>query len=83
MNSIVAAIQIIFRIFSLIVLANVIFSFFLPPDNPIKTFLEKIVEPFLSPIRRLIPAIGGFDFSPVILLLIVQGVEFLLLQIIR
>lgn len=33
-----------------------------------------ITEPFLQPIRRFVPAVGGFDLSPIVLLL---GVYFL------
>ena len=33
-------------------------------------FLNRITEPFLSPIRRLLPNLGGVDISPVILILL-------------
>jgi YggT family protein len=81
MSSIITAIQIIFRVFSLIVIVDVLLSFLLPPFNPVKTFLDKIVEPFLNPIRKLIPSMGPFDFSPVILLIVLQLIEYLLLKI--
>lgn len=29
--------------------------------------LEKILQPLLQPIQRVIPALGGFDFSPIVL----------------
>ncbi len=32
-------------------------------------FLHRITEPALRPIRRLLPNFGGFDISPVVLLL--------------
>lgn len=41
-------------------------------------FLYRITEPFLRPIRRVIPSIGGFDISPVILVLIIGFVRQLL-----
>jgi YggT family protein len=37
--------------------------------------LEAIVNPLLSPFRRLLPAMAGLDFSPVILLIVVIGVQ--------
>ena len=40
-------------------------------------FLYRITEPALRPIRRIIPVLGGFDLSPLILILIIiflQGV---------
>lgn len=33
-----------------------------------------LVEPALRPIRRLLPSLGGIDFSPIILMLLVQFV---------
>ncbi len=36
------------------------------PQNPAATFLYKITEPVLEPVRRIIPAIGGIDISPII-----------------
>lgn len=35
-------------------------------------FLEQLLRPMLTPIQRLIPVIGGFDLSPVVLLLAIQ-----------
>jgi YggT family protein len=36
--------------------------------------LSRLTEPMLSPIRRILPSIGGIDLSPIVLLL---GLEFL------
>ncbi len=36
------------------------------PHNPIISFLYKITEPVLEPVRRVIPSIGGIDISPII-----------------
>ena len=36
------------------------------PQNPVITFLYKITEPVLEPVRRVIPSIGGIDISPII-----------------
>jgi YggT family protein len=37
--------------------------------------LNRVTEPMLRPIRRLIPAMGGLDLSPMILLLIIYVLE--------
>ncbi|GAB1717251.1 MULTISPECIES: YggT family protein [unclassified Nitrobacter] len=34
-------------------------------------FLERITEPLLAPIRRMLPNLGGLDISPIILILII------------
>ena len=36
----------------------------------IADFLNRVTEPFLSPIRRILPYLGGIDLSPVILILL-------------
>ncbi len=36
------------------------------PYNPAVTFLYKITEPVLKPVRRAIPSIGGIDISPIV-----------------
>ncbi len=34
--------------------------------------LRKIIEPFLNTIRSIIPTMGGLDFSPIILWILIQ-----------
>ncbi len=36
------------------------------PHNPVISFLYKITEPVLEPVRRVIPSIGGIDISPIV-----------------
>ena len=36
----------------------------------IADFLNRLTEPFLRPIRRILPYLGGIDLSPVILILL-------------
>ena len=56
-------------LYSLIVLGAVIISWVqLPPSNPLVTFLHTMTEPLLAPIRRVLPDMGGLDFSPLVLL---------------
>lgn len=38
-------------------------------------FLYRITEPFLRPIRSMLPNLGGIDVSPVILILIILLIE--------
>ena len=40
--------------------------------------LERITEPLYRPIRRLLPDFGGIDFSPLVVLLLIQVVRMLL-----
>lgn len=38
-------------------------------------WLMSITEPLLRPIRKVIPATGGVDFAPLVLLLLLQGLQ--------
>jgi len=55
------------------------------PNNPtIRTILrviERLTEPVLRPIRRVLPSFGGIDFSPIVLLLILWLAQSLLLRL--
>ena len=62
----------IVQLFVWIIFAYSILSFFLPPYHPVREMLGRIVEPFLEPIRRVMPTAGGLDFSPLVLILVVQ-----------
>lgn len=68
-------------VLSLIILVDIVMSFFVSPFHPIRQTLDLIVEPMLAPIRRIMPATGAFDFSPVILLILIQLLESILIQI--
>ena len=41
-------------------------------DSPLVDVIEKLAAPPLRPFRRLIPLVGGFDLSPLALLVVLQ-----------
>lgn len=43
--------------------------------SPIEYVLIQLAEPLLSPIRRILPAMGGIDFSPMVLVLLLYVVN--------
>jgi YggT family protein len=45
----------------------------------IADMLDRICYPMLEPFRRIIPNLGGIDISPVIAILLIQGVKLYLL----
>lgn len=61
-------------IFELLILARVLMSWLpgLDRSHPIARFLFDVTEPVLKPIRDLMPNTGGFDFSPLIVFLIIN-----------
>ncbi|EDR34973.1 putative membrane protein [Coxiella burnetii Q321] len=48
--------------------------------NPIAEIIFLITEPLMRPIRRLIPSIAGFDFSPIVLLILLQLISILVFR---
>lgn len=78
---VIQIINCIFWALSILVVAEVILSYFMSPYHPVRTFIGKIVGPLLNPIRRVVPPIANLDFSPLILLLLLQLVERLIVSI--
>jgi len=81
MNILISIVQVIFNILTFLVFITVILSYFLSPYHPIRSFLDRIVNPLLAPIRRIVRPIQGLDFSPVILLLLLQLLQYILVRI--
>lgn len=42
------------------------------PHAPIAPTVDALTRPFLAPIRRVVPLVGGVDLSPLLLILLVQ-----------
>lgn len=69
--SIVSIIGVFIRILQFVFLARLVAQIFDPRvSNPITRVLFNLTEPMLAPIRRLMPATGGLDFSPTIALVL-------------
>jgi len=69
------------QLFVIVLLAHIVLSYFMSPFHPIRQQLSRIVEPLLAPIRRVLPSIGMFDFSSLVLLILVQIVGSLVVNI--
>ncbi|XAH25086.1 YggT family protein [Xylophilus sp. GW821-FHT01B05] len=42
------------------------------PHSPLRPIVDRLCEPLLAPLRRHLPAIAGFDFSPLVALVLLQ-----------
>lgn len=51
------------------------------PYNPLVRFIHRVTEPVLRPLRQALPTWQGLDMSPVAALLIIQLLEWVLLQV--
>ncbi len=79
----ITLIQLAVQIITLLVIVQVILSYFMHPYHPVRQAVDRLVEPLLAPIRQIIPPVGMFDFSPLVLLILVQFIGSLLIQVLR
>jgi YggT family protein len=56
----------------LVILLKVILSYFMDPYHPFRQSVDRLIDPLLKPIRQIIPSVGRFDFSPIILIILVE-----------
>ena len=58
-------------IFIVVIIAQAVMSW-VSPYHPAAPFFDALSSPFLKPVRRMIPPIGGVDISPVFVLIMLQ-----------
>ena len=83
-NPIISLILLLLRLYSWIVIIAVIASWLVvfrvvnvsvPAVRAILRFLDAMTEPVFRQVRRIIPAVGGFDLSPLIVLIAIWFLE--------
>ncbi len=83
-NFIVAIAQIvgvILTILTWIIIIRALISWVNPdPYNSIVQFLYRVTEPILMPIRRILPAMAGFDLSPIVALVGIMFIRSFVVQ---
>lgn len=82
MNFMIVLINLLSQALTLLVLAQAIMSYFVSPYHPVRQTLDRLLEPLYAPIRRFLPQTGMLDFSPLILIILVQVISRLLVNII-
>jgi YggT family protein len=80
-------INFIFTAFYVLLIAQIILSWvrpnpYHPTWGPIIRFINGVVDPILSPIRRVMPPLGGLDFSPMIVLLLARVLQNVLISLV-
>jgi YggT family protein len=71
MTILIQLISLIANVLMILIMIWVISSWILQPYHPVRQALDRIVEPLVAPIRRLLPATGPVDFSPAILIMLI------------
>ena len=78
MIPLLAFIAYLIHLYEIVVIAAVVMSWLIgfnvinthnPFVRSLWQFITAVTEPFLRPIRRMLPQLGGIDISPIILLL--------------
>ena len=80
MGFIISFINILIQVVVLLVFVKIVLSYFMDPYHPVRQTIDSIVEPMLAPIRRIIPPIGMIDFSPLVLIIVIQVVGRILIN---
>ncbi len=70
------------NLLTILIFVWAILSWITPPDNAVRQALDRIVEPMLAPIRRVIPMAGMMDFSPIILMILIELIARVLVNVI-
>jgi len=60
-------------VYATIILVRVVLSWLpVDQDRPWARFIVDVTEPVVGPIRRVLPPLGGLDFSPLVAMLLLQ-----------
>lgn len=73
-------INIVANLYTWIVIASILMSYFVDPYHPVRQGVDNLVRPLLDPIRRVVPPVGMFDFSPLVLIVLVEVFSNLLVR---
>ena len=69
--ALLGVVQLGLSLLTALVLINVVLSW-TGARAPAARWLAQVSEPLLAPVRRIVPTVGGVDFSPLVLLVLVQ-----------
>ena len=88
MHTIATIVSVLIQVYEFLLLIRVLLSWInVDPyrpviDHPLVDILQRITDPVLAPLRRLIPPIGGaVDISPVVALIILEIVRRILVSV--
>ena len=88
MHTVATVVSILIQVYEFLLLIRVLLSWInVDPyrpviDHPVVDILQRITDPVLAPLRRLIPPIGGaVDISPVVALIILEVLRRILVSV--
>lgn len=82
MGLLIDVIQLASNALVILILARVLLSWVQPANpHPVLLWIHRVTEPVLAPVRNLLPAMGGLDLSPIVVLFGIQIAEQLLIRV--
>ena len=76
MAEIALIVSILVQLYSLVILARILMSWVnIDPYSPLARTIFDLTEPVLAPVRNALPQAGMFDFSPIIVIILLQVLE--------
>jgi len=70
------------NIYFIAILASIIISWVAPGSyNPLILLLHQLTEPVMAPFRKIVPAMGGLDLSPIFVFLTINVLQIMLSHI--
>ncbi|MBV1869556.1 MAG: YggT family protein, partial [Gammaproteobacteria bacterium] len=77
----VGVLGLVLNFFFWAILIQVVLSWVAPQsNNPAVALIHQITEPIMAPARKLVPPMGGMDFSPIITFMLIQLMKILVVS---
>lgn len=82
-NQIAQFLNMAFQVLIWLIIARCILSFVRhDPYQPVIKFIYDITEPIMAPFRRIVPATGGIDFSPILTVFAIELARQIVLRLV-
>ena len=76
----ISLINIATQLLILLIILSAVLSYFMSPFHPVREAVDRIVEPMLMPIRRVVPLVGMLDLSPLVLYFLIRALSWALIN---
>jgi YggT family protein len=74
--ALVGVVALVVNLYFIALIAMIVLSWVAPgSQNPAIYLLYQITEPVMAPVRSMLPNMGGLDFSPILLFLLINVVQ--------
>lgn len=83
MSLLITIINATFRVLVITIFIYILLGYFIDRSNAIYRMIGQVVEPMLIPIRKIVPTLGGLDFSPLGLMLLLQLINMIIVALLR